>query len=267
MGIEKIGGNIEKISADSPEKNVAQIESMDDFIKSLENVESNSPYDKTEINPVMKPEIRNDVPGFEGRDVLVCGNPFEIGEQLNHNQGDNSYGAEGNCGLVSISNVLNLVGRESIDEEKITGYAIANDECGYDAFSPPEYQGGTNLDNMQNILDDFGVKTEVIKSFDDQSDIETIAKRLEEGCVGIMTVNAGELWNEPSAYGDGFANHAVTLTGTVRDGETGELQALTVCDSGNGDACHVVSIEKLEACYEYTPNAAVILSKEPMREI
>lgn len=281
MNFEKIDNSLEKTSVSNAETNFSQLEknisvekisdvtpeNFSDFIKSLEDVESNDLPKNLEINPVMNPEIRDDVPGFEGQDVLVCGNPMEVGEQLNHRQGDNSYGAEGNCGLVSASNVLNLVGRESIDEEKITGYAIANGECEYDQFTPPIDCGGTNLDNMQNILNDFGVPNEVIDSFDDRGSIEAVAKRLEAGCVGIMTVNAGELWDDPCSVGSGWANHAVTLTGTIRDSETGELQALTICDSGNGNACHVVPYEKLEACYEYVPGAAVILSKEPMREI
>lgn len=282
MNFEKIDNSFEKTSVSNAETNFSQLEknigvekpdsavafeNFSDFMKNLEGIESNNLPENLEINPVMNPEIRDDVPGFEGRDVLVCGNPLEVGEQLNHEQGYNSYGAEGNCGLVSTSNVLNLVGRENIDEEKITGYAIANDECRHGTFLPPEDCGGTKLENMQNILSDFGVKTEVLKPDFENGSIESIAKRLEEGHVGIMCLNAGELWDNIYSLGDGGANHAVTLTGTVRDSETGELKALTICDSGDGSACHVVPIEKLEACYESAPRAAVIMSKEPMREI
>ena len=106
MDLKKIEGNVEKppieniesiqnwleddVEVEKPDFVLVQ-ESADEFIKSLENDESNSFYDTSEINPVMVPEIRDDVPGFEGRDVLVCGVPIETGKILNYEQGNNMY--------------------------------------------------------------------------------------------------------------------------------------------------------------------------------
>lgn len=217
---------------------------------------------------IMKPEVRDDMQGFEGQDVVVFGNPIEVGKDyLNFEQGHNSYDALGNCNLVSTSNFLNLCGISEANEEFITGYAIENGECTYSEFLPPEDRGGSNTQNMQNILSDFGIETEVVKPYENGGDIESIAARLEEGYVGAMGVNAGYLWDDPNYIGDGTVNHEVTLTGTVRDGETGELLALTVCDSGTSEFCHVVPVEQLEYCYENTWGADVVLSVEPMRSI
>jgi len=282
MDLKKIEGNVEKppieniesiqnwleddVEVEKPDFVLVQ-ESADEFIKSLENDESNSFYDTSEINPVMVPEIRDDVPGFEGRDVLVCGVPIETGEILNHEQGNNMYKAEGNCGLVSVSNTLVLCGHEGFSENLITTYAIENGECAYSQFMPPEDCGGTNPENIKSILDEFGVKAEIFKPNDAEGSIEAIAKSLEEGHVGVIGVNAGMLWDDIFSVGDGSANHAVTLTGTVRDEKTGKLLAITICDSGSNEPCHVVPIEEMRECYEYAPNATVILSKEPIRKI
>ena len=39
-------------------------------------------------------EIRNDMSGFEGKDVVVFGDPISTGESLDHLQGDNPYFAK-----------------------------------------------------------------------------------------------------------------------------------------------------------------------------
>lgn len=219
-----------------------------------------------EISNFMSPELVNNIEGFKGEDVVVFGKPTEIGEILDHQQGDNPFGAYGNCNLVSTANFMNLCGISAANETDITGYAILHGECCYNQYSSPEELGGSTTQNMQNILKDFGISTEVLHPYDSEGKIESIATRLEEGYVGAMGVNAGYLWDDPFNVGDGRVNHEVTLTGTVRD-KNGELLALTVCDSGTGEACHVVPIEQLRDCYENVPGADVVFTTEPMRTI
>lgn len=219
-----------------------------------------------EVAEVMSPEVRDDFQNFEGRDVVVFGNPIETGERLDHSQGDNPYGAAGNCNLVSTSNFLNLCGVEEANETQITGYAIENNECFYCDIFPPEYNGGSGTENMQSILQDFGISSEIVTP-ENGGSLEEIANRLEEGYVGAMGVNAGYLWDDPNSIGDGSTNHEVTLTGTVRDPESGDLLALTVCDSGDGNACHVVPVDKLDDCYTTVDGADVVFSTEPIRAI
>ena len=210
-------------------------------------------------------EIRNDMSGFEGKDVVVFGDPISTGESLDHLQGDNPYFAKGNCGLVSTANFLNLCGISAADENMITKYAIDNDECNHGWFVPSAERGGVERENMQRIIRDFGIDTQLFEPFEQGGRIEDIANRLEAGYVGIMGVNAGYLWDDPAYVGDGFSNHEGTLTGTVRDSETGELLGLTICDSGYGKACDVLSLERLQSCYESVPGANVIFSTSSIR--
>ena len=221
---------------------------------------------RDDINDIMNPEMRSDIPGFEGQDVVVFGNPLDMGNNLDFRQGDNPFEASGNCNLVSTSNFLNLCGFGDANETFITYYAIVNDECVYSEYLSPSDRGGSGTQNMQRILSDFGIDTEVVHPYDSNGDLESIATRLEEGYVGAMGVNAGFLWDDPSAIQDGSVNHEVTLTGTVRD-DNGNLIALTVCDSGSGESCHVVPIEQLENCYSNVIGADVVFSAEPLRAI
>lgn len=212
---------------------------------------------------VMTPEMRNDMEGFEGQDVIVFGHPTEVGDSLDSSQGDNPFNAEGNCGLVSTSNFLNLCGLDS-NESLITGYAIASHECTYYDFLPSTDNGATNTGNIQNILSSLGVDSEVLHPSDRGGDLDSIAEKLEQGYVGMMAVNSGYLWDDPTYVGDGGADHMVTLTGTVRDSE-GNLIALTVCDSGSDEPCHVVPIEQLQDCYTYADRSAVVFSTDSLR--
>ena len=212
---------------------------------------------------VMAPEMRNDMEGFEGLDVIVFGNPTAVGDSLDSSQGDNPFNAEGNCGLVSTSNFLNLCGLDA-NETLITGYAIASHECTYYDFLPSTDNGATNTGNIQNILSSLGVDSEVLHPSDQGGDLESIAAKLEQGYVGMMAVNSGYLWDNPAYVGDGGADHMVTLTGTVRDSD-GNLIALTVCDSGSGEPCHVVPIEQLQDCYTYADRSAVVFSTDSLR--
>lgn len=237
------------------------IDIFDNNNEIIENITENR-----ETAPIMIPELNNDMDGFNGQDVVVFGKPYEVGEILDHQQGDNPFDAGGNCNLVSTANFMNLCGIPEANETDITGYAILNGECDYNYYAPPWDRGGSGTQNMQNILSDFGISTEVVTPYDNGGNLESIAVRLEEGYVGAMGVNCGYLWNDPCNIGDGRVNHEVTLTGTVRD-TNGELLALTVCDSGTGEACHVVPIEQLRDCYENVPGADVVFTTEPMRMI
>lgn len=246
---------------------------MDIFKEFLDTGEGNglSPLDIPEREPgnelgILKPEIQSNFPEFEGKEVVVFGDSLRTGEQLDHMQGDNPYLARGNCGLVSAANFLNMCGVSAADEKMITKYAIDHNLCKHGWFVSSADRGGVTLENIQNILQDFGIETQAYEAFDVGGSIENIASRLETGYVGTMGVNAGHLWDNPAYIGDGSANHEVTLTGTVRDLETGELLGLTVCDSGDGKACDVLTVEELKACYERTPAAHVVFSTVPLRQ-
>lgn len=234
----------------------------ENMIGSYENID----WEQKMETRMLTPEIHNDFQEFEGTEVVVFGDPMRTGEQLDHLQGDNPYRAKGNCGLVSAANFLNMCGISAADEKMITKYALENNLCSNSWFISQADRGGVTQEELRTILGDFGIETQVYGALENGGTIESIASRLEAGHVGTMGVNAGHLWNDPAYIGDGCANHEVTLTGTIRDLETGELLGLTICDSGDGKACDVLTIEELKACYEDAAGAHVIFSNAPVRQ-
>lgn len=232
----------------------------------LDAVEPIEDFGLQELND-LQCELRSDVPGLEGEEVIVSGNPFEMAEYLDYNQGDNPYNALGDCGLVSTSNFLNLCGIET-DEDEVVGFALENNLCNDGWYVPDTSRGGTNDMQIMTILERYGVGTAVFTSSEAGGTVEDIAYNVENGRAATIGVNAGYFWNDANYIDDGRANHQVTVTGTVRDSETGELLGLTICDSGRGlesDAARFVSTEELEASYENVSGATVIYSEEMLR--
>lgn len=204
--------------------------------------------------------LRTDIPGLEGREVIVCGHPLEEAERLDWSQGDNSYGALGVCGINSAANVLTQCGKEGMTEEYMVGYAIDHDWCNHGFGVEPCDAGGTTIYWQRQLIESHGVDVKFCIS----DSMEDLAMRFESGRAGLINLNAGYLWDEPSCVDDGRANHAVTMTGTVRDPETGALLGITICDSGNPNPCLFVSAKKLKLCYEQAGGTA-IFTTDPVR--
>lgn len=162
----------------------------------------------------------------DGREVVVIGDP-EGCKDFNHPQGDNNLGFQGTCGLVSCEDVLRQFGVE-VTEDEIVQFAAENGLCS--VSDNPAQCGGTSELTQAIILTEMGVPahTEVCGSLED------LAAHIENGQGSIVEVNAGVLWNEPSAYGGGMANHAIVVTGVARDPETGEVAGFFINDSGRG---------------------------------
>ncbi|MFQ6803645.1 MAG: hypothetical protein ACLRT5_01150 [Lachnospiraceae bacterium] len=76
--------------------------------------------------------------------LLVSGNPQEVASLLDYAQGDNPYNASGNCGLVSVSNVLEMAGLENCGEDEVTLYALETNQCANDPSLASADRGGTN---------------------------------------------------------------------------------------------------------------------------
>jgi len=208
-------------------------------------------------------EVRTDI---LGEDIaIVTGEPFENTERLDFNQGDNSYGAGGCCGLVSSSNFLNLCGLETTEEE-IVGYAMENGLCANSPFMPSESIGGTRDPEIEAVIESYGIPVTAYGT-DSGGSIEDIANAIDEGKAVTIGVNAGYLWNEASFVDGGQANHQITVTGAVRNVD-GEVIGLVICDSGRGlesDACRVVSKEEMELCYEKVSGASAIITDYSVR--
>lgn len=230
-----------------------------------EGVEAGIDYDGIG-EKMVDAEVRTDVENFEGEDVIVIGNPFEVAENLDYKQGDNPYGARGDCGLTSCSNFLNLCGIEATEDD-VVGFALENGLCANNPFASPEHVGGTNDAQLETILECYGVESSVYYPDDSRGSLEGIASAVEEGHAVMMGVNAGYLWDEPAYVDGGDVNHQITVTGAIRDTE-GEVVGLTICDSGRGleeDSCRVLSISELQDCYATAGGASVIISDEVVR--
>lgn len=214
-----------------------------------------------------QPEISHDIPGVGT--ALVYGNPYEAAGHLDDCQGDNKLGAEGDCGLVSTSNVLTLCGVES-DEESITEYAVENELCNYSRFLPPESRGGTTDVQLCQILKSHGVEASAFSAQSAEGSCESAAEYVESGHGVEIGINAGYGWQNANYIDDGSANHEITVTGTVRDAENGELKGFIVCDSGltnDNNGSRFMSIETLRDAYENAPGASVIVTDASLRKI
>lgn len=212
----------------------------------------------------MQPDVRHDIPGVEP--AYVYGDAYEVADLLDDNQGDNSYNAEGNCGLVSTSNVLTLCGIKA-DEERITGQAIENNLCNYSPFFPSENRGGVNDSQMIELFKLNGIEATAFSATSEEGSCEAVAQYVEEGHGVAMGINAGYAWESLAAVNDGSANHEITVTGTVR-GEDGALQGFIVCDSGligEDSSARFMSLETVEEAYVKVPGASVVVTDEALR--
>lgn len=198
-------------------------------------------------------------------DVVVNGNPFEIGQKLDEEQGDNVYGFAQDCGLVTIHNILTMAGITSTEDE-VVGRAILFGKC-QTHYQNVEDNGGTTVFMRQELLETYGISSTVFSNASESGSLESIATYVEAGHGVNISGNAGYLWDDANYIMDGSSNHSITVTGTARDPETGELKGLFVCDSGMpGDSSSVfLSVDKLKDAYLGANGATVLVTDNPIR--
>ena len=178
------------------------------------------------------PDISRDLNGElielpDGREGLLVGNP-DCSKDYFHKQGDNEFGCEGDCGLVSCGDVLNQFGVK-VSENDVVRHAMDNGFCKVVPGSP-EMSGGTSVMDQVEVLKSFGVPAHVELG----GSLEGIADRICDGHGVIIEVNAGELWDDAAYYDSGEPNHAVTVTNAVFNAETGKVEGVYIDDSGAG---------------------------------
>lgn len=162
-------------------------------------------------------------------------------------QGDNKYGASGNCGLVSTANVLRMAGVPATEND-ITGYALKNGLC--------ERSGATAWSDQAKILNHYGVPASVNYS----NSLENIAKDVENNKGVILGVNANNLWYNKGISGK--MTHAVTLTGVVRDKATKQIKGFTICDSGAKHKQRFVPYQQMVNATGGTGRAITVTTKK-----
>lgn len=161
---------------------------------------------------------------------MVFNTPVETGEKLDSCQGKVN-GFLGTCGLVSCVNVLRLAGYPA-SESEVVGYASTTSMgfgrgrgrlCTTNKF--PEENGGTSAKSRQQILNHFGIRSELR-----DANVANIAYAVSEGRGVIISVYAGMLYNGWSNHRD---LHAITVTSVKKD-RYGNVLGFYVCDSGTG---------------------------------
>jgi len=198
-----------------------------------------------------------DVPSFtdtlpDGRQVTIYGDA-ETDSRFNHHQGDNPYGVQGDCGLVSCQDILLQHGL-SVTEADVVKHAAENGECVVDP-NDPEASGGTSPESQAQVLRDYGIDAHA----ESGDTIDQLADDIQSGKQVIIGVNAGVLWNDSRYYENGQANHAITVTAVVRDQQTGEVLGVIVNDSGDGQT-KFVDADTLQQAWVDTGGQAVVAS-------
>jgi uncharacterized protein YvpB len=190
-------------------------------------------------------------------DMLHDGEPsLTIGDvsgyaDFNHQQGDNPYGIQQDCGLVSCQDVLNQFGIP-VSETDVVTHAVENGQCQFSA-GDMSGSGGTTVDDQVRILGDYGVPAHA----ESGQSLEQLATNVEQGHGVIIEANAGVLWNDANYIETGQANHAVTLTGVARDPQTGSIQGFYINDSGTGQSGEFVSAQTMSAAWQDTGGQCV----------
>lgn len=186
----------------------------------------------------------------DGTPTLVSGDP--TGDAVfNHQQGDNLYGFQGDCGLVSVQDVLNQFG-VPVSESDVLQHALDYGEC--NVSDDPLQAGGTSPAEQMQLFSDYGIPAHI----EEEGTINSLASHVQVGCGVIIEVNAGILWNDPGAYEQGQANHAIVVTGVARDPQTGQVQGFFVNDSGDGQSAKFVDANTMQAAWVDTGGECVV---------
>jgi hypothetical protein len=215
--------------------------------------------DAADVGDVGRPFPFGEIPAHldvlpeTGREVVVLGDVEECGE-LNHKQGDNPYGFLGTCGLVSCEDVLRQFGID-VTEGDVVRHALIDGLC--NIADRPESCGGTTMSDQTRILSDAGLPAHPELG----AELGDLATWVGEGRGVIIEVNAGGLWDNPLAYDNGNANHAIVVTGVALDPRTGETVGFYVNDSGRGfpaDSGRFVSVDMVQHAWANVGGAAIV---------
>lgn len=167
----------------------------------------------------------------------IYNTPVQTGTILDARQGKDPN-HRGTCGIVSCVNVLRLAGRSGTTESEVLSYAIGHQLCVTNSTEPTA-SGGTSPDSRKQILEQFGLESELLPA-----SVDSIATCVCAGKGVIISVYAAKLWQNP-IYRNGL--HAVTVTSVQKD-SAGNVEGFFICDSGRGtnDCAHFYTAEHLK---------------------
>jgi hypothetical protein len=190
----------------------------------------------------------------DGRETVVIGDP-EGDKAFTHQQGQNSLGYLGTCGLCSCENVLRSFGLD-VSETSVVIFASELGLCGTDD-PDPAHCGGTSALSIAEILTRHGVPAD----WHLQGSLDDLAGNIEQGRGVIVLVNAGALWNDANHDSGGAPNHAITVTGVARDPNTGAIQGFYINDSGPGTAAQFVDAAHMRECWEDASGIQIVTAE------
>lgn len=190
----------------------------------------------TTETPLLPPGGNLFPPFAPGGDVTetterTVGDP-ESDKQYVDVQGDNDLGKRNTCAIVAQEMIMDKFAgrRDAYDETELVRESIAH---GWSNDS----DGGSIPFLVGELAKAHGFRAENKPN----SDVAELVKRLESGEEAVAGVNGGMLWNDPTAMGDGSANHAVWVTGAKVRETNGQIELVTVFinDSGSGRTIEV----------------------------
>lgn len=198
---------------------------------------------------------------------VLGGDPVSRADQW-HPQGQNDLHYENDCALAATSAVLRDCGVEA-SESDVVDQAVSAELCDTRHTNPADNGGVQDGRAISELLTQNGVENRI----ENPQDTEELAEYVEQGLGVITEIDAATLWDQPldeqafeakneypyfDADGRSQVNHAVQVTGTVRD-SSGELTGIVINDTGSRDntgspdgAGRVVPIEMWDACWSNT---------------
>lgn len=137
--------------------------------------------------------------------AYVLGQSLDWANSLNIVQGYNSLGFTGTCGECSIANAVTMLGI-CAEENDVVNYAYNNNLC-------VATGGTTSYQQLAILKGEFGITAIIVKN----PTLEAIASYVEKGKAAIINLYDKYLFINPSGTSAYTANHAVCVTGVVKD--------------------------------------------------
>ena len=236
-----------------------------------EEIDESQIWDESEIEnikQILPMELTTAVPGMEK--AIICGDPISLGDILDHQQGyDNPYGSFGTCGPTSRANLC-IIGGKEVTEPEVVEYAMENDLCVKN--DEKFHGGGTTIGQQIALLEHFGFPSHC-ELANETATPERLASAIEGGHGVLLGLNSGVLqdreWKVFNDKGEIAATHAVCLTGTVRDPDSGNLVGFYLCDSSGQtpeSGRTFVPMDKFLHSYSDAKGSFAVITNDPIRQ-
>ena len=209
---------------------------------------------------------------------VIGGDPVNRADQW-HQQGHNERGYENDCGVAAVAALARDCGVDVTESDAVDRAAAAGlcDTSHKDEVRPDgtvdanDLNGGTTGQDRHELLQSYGIDNTI----EYPQSPEELAEYVEDGRGVITALDANEMWDvspfeSPTYYdadGQSGTNHAVQVTGTVRDQSSGELTGFVINDTGSPDgAGKVIPIDKWDACWTNTwKDHETVVTAQPAR--